>query len=48
MYKLLFDSDALIKISKAGFFEPLADTFDVYATDDVYNEAVKQGREGLY
>jgi hypothetical protein len=26
----------------------LSDTFDICTTDDVYNEAVKQGRERLY
>ena len=48
MYKLLFDSDALIKAAKAEFLEPVANTFEVCITDDVYRETVEQGRTGLY
>ncbi len=48
MYKLLVDSDALIKVTKAGFIETTASAFKIYITDDVYKEAVEQGRKGLY
>lgn len=48
MYKLLFDSDALIKVAKAEFLETTANVFQVCITDDVYHEAVEQGRRKLY
>ena len=46
--KLLFDSDALIKVTKAGFLEHVTTTFNVYITDDVYNEVVEEGKKRLY
>ena len=45
MYKLLFDSDALIKISKAEFLDVVAENFDVYITEEVYDETVKEGKK---
>lgn len=48
MYKLLADSDALIKISKAGFLEKVAANFEVMITEEVYGETVTQGRKGFY
>ena len=48
MYKLLFDSDALIKASKAEFLDYIADNFDVLITEEVYNETVKEGKKGFY
>lgn len=48
MYKLLFDSDALIKISKAEFLDLVAENFDVYITEEVYDETVIEGKKGFY
>lgn len=48
MYKLLFDSDALIKASKAEFLYSVIKNFNVFITEDVYNETVKEGKKGLY
>jgi len=48
MYKLLFDSDALIKASKAEFLDKIVDNFNVSITEEVYNETVKEGKKGFY
>ena len=48
MYKLLFDSDALIKVSKAEFLDKIAENFNVSITEEVYNETVKEGKKGFY
>ena len=48
MYKLLFDSDALIKAAKAGFLESAASAFKIHITNDVYNETVEQGKKRIY
>ena len=48
MYKLLFDSDALIKISKADFADAVVENFEVIITEEVYEETVKEGKKGFY
>lgn len=48
MYKLLFDSDVLIKASKAEFLEKIAENFNVLITEEVYNETVTEGKKGFY
>ena len=48
MYKLLLDSDALIKISKADFLDQVAHNFYVCITKEVYEEAVSEGKKGFY
>ena len=48
MYKLLFDSDALIKASKAEFLGKIAENFNVSITEEVYNEAVEEGKKRFY
>jgi len=48
MYKLLFDSDALIKTSKAEFLDKIAKNFSILITEEVYNETVKEGKKGFY
>ena len=48
MYKLLFDSDALIKASKAEFLDKIAENFNASITEEVYAEAVKEGKKGFY
>ena len=48
MYKLLLDSDALIKISKAEFLDAAAENFDLSITEEVFEETVVQGKKGFY
>lgn len=48
MYKLLFDSDALIKISKAEFLDYVVKCFKVIITEEIYHEAVHEGKKGYY
>lgn len=48
MYKLLFDSDALIKSAKAGILEKIASELDVLITSEVYQETVEEGKKRLY
>ena len=48
MYKFLIDSDALIKISKAGFLGTLTENFDVLITKEIYEETVIEGKTGFY
>ena len=48
MYKLLFDSDALIKVSKAEFLDIVAENFCIFITKEVYDETVADGKKGLH
>ena len=48
MYKLLFDSDALIKASKADLLEAVAECFDVLITEEVRNETVEEGKKRFH
>lgn len=48
MYKLLFDSDALIKVSKADFLDVASKSFSVLITEEIYDEAVKEGKRRLF
>ena len=48
MYKLLADSDALIKISKAEFLDFVVENFQVLITGEVYKETVNEGKRGFY
>ena len=48
MYKLLLDSDALIKILKAEFLDITVQNFDVITTKEVYDEVVTEGKKGFY
>lgn len=48
MYKLLTDSDALIKIAKAEFLDVVVHNFDVIITEEVYEEAVREGKKRFY
>lgn len=48
MYKLLLDSDALIKISKIGLLEMVSKEFEVLITEDIYEEAVQEGKKRFY
>jgi len=46
--KLVFDSDGLIKLTKAGLPHEIFDSVNVYISEDVYNECVIEGKRGLY
>lgn len=48
MYKLLIDSDALIKISKAEFLEAVVENFNINITEEIYDETVTEGKKGLH
>ena len=48
MYKLLIDSDSLIKLAKIGLLENITKTFSVEITEEIYNETVVEGRRRLY
>lgn len=48
MYKLLFDSDALIKASKADLLATVTECFDVLITEEVYSETVEEGKKGFH
>ena len=48
MIVFVLDSDGLIKLTKAGVIEDLAKYRKCIITQEVFNEAVKRGKEGLY
>ncbi|MBS3132001.1 hypothetical protein J4212_06210 [Candidatus Woesearchaeota archaeon] len=48
MYNVLVDSDALIKIPKAGFLHEITRNFKASITEDVHEEAVREGKSRLY
>lgn len=49
MYKkVVFDSDGLIKLVKAGLPKNAFNFLKAYISDDVYREAVLEGKKGLY
>jgi predicted nucleic acid-binding protein len=48
MNKLVFDSDGIIKLTKAGCLEKVLQNFDCYITQEVYEETVVKGKERLH
>lgn len=49
MYKkLIFDSDALIKLISAGLPREVFNYFKAYISEEVYSESVIDGKKGLY
>jgi len=48
MTKLIFDSDGLIKLVKAGCFQKLPNYFTCLISNEVYEETVLKGMERLY
>ena len=50
MYKkrLIFDSDGLIKLVKAGLPKEVFGSFSSYITHEVYNESVIEGKKSLH
>jgi len=48
MYKIVFDSDGLIKLIKAGIPKDVFRKFKSFITNEVYSECVTQGKESLF
>ena len=48
MYKLLIDSDALIKLAKIGLLDDVTRAFNVEITEEICNETVMEGKKRLY
>ncbi len=48
MNKLVFDSDGIIKLTKAGCLEKVLQNFDCFITQEVYEETVVKGKERLH
>lgn len=48
MYKLLIDSDALIKLTKSGLLEGICRHYNCTITTEVKNESVDEGKKRLY
>lgn len=48
MSKLVFDSDGLIKLQKAGVLKMLATSHECLVPKKVYEESVERGKAELY
>ncbi len=48
MYKFAFDSDALIKLAKAGVLEDICRNYSCSITNEVKNESVNEGKKRLH
>lgn len=48
MYKLLFDSDALIKLAKIQLLDIAALNLEIAITEEVYAETVEEGKKNIY
>mgnify|MGYP001572128845 CR=1 FL=1 len=48
MYKLIFDSDALIKLIKAKLPKKVFKSLKVLATNEVYDECVVEGKKAFF
>ena len=48
MYKLIFDSDALIKLTKSGILEEICRHYACIITSEVKIECVDEGKKGLH
>ena len=46
--KLIFDSDTLIKLTKANFPNNIFKKIEVHITEEIYDEAVIQGKKRFY
>ena len=44
MSKIVFDSDGLIKMAKSGVLEVTFECFDSYISQEVFDEAVTEGK----
>lgn len=48
MYNLLFDSDALIKLTHSGALTKVCETFNCIITNEIKRETVEEGKIRLY
>jgi len=48
MTKFVLDSDGLIKLTKSGIVELVADRFECFIADEVKKESVVEGKKRLY
>lgn len=48
MYKLIFDSDGLIKLVKARIIHEVCEKFNCLVTSEVFKETVIEGKKRLY
>lgn len=48
MYKIVFDSDALIKLIKAKLPKEVFESFEAVISDEVYEECVIEGKKALF
>lgn len=48
MKKLVFDADGLIKLTKSGIMDKLAEKYECAITKQVYDEAVSEGKKRHY
>lgn len=48
MYKILIDSDSLIKITKIGLIELLCENTKICITKEIFKESVLEGKKRLY
>lgn len=48
MYKIIFDSDGIIKITKSGFGEKILEHFNCIISKEVYQECVIEGKKHYY
>lgn len=48
MYKLIVDSDALIKLMKSGVLEKICQYYNCIITNEVKNECVDEGKKRLH
>lgn len=48
MYKFIIDSDALIKLAKAGFLEQICKRYSCAITAEVKSESVDEGKKRFY
>lgn len=48
MNKLVFDSDGIIKLTKAGCLKKVLQCFDCFITREVYEETVVKGKERFH
>ena len=48
MYNLLFDADALIKLTHSGSLIKICEVFNCFTTTEVKRETVDEGKKRLY
>ena len=48
MYNFIFDSDALIKLTKSGLLDVICNYYNCITTNEIKNECVDEGKKRLY